>query len=67
MNTPYGKDVLKQLSEAYGKHDVDMALYYSNPNWHYKNGYNPLSTHQVEPGSEDEPDMELYREYVKGV
>lgn len=65
MNTPYGKDVLKQLSEACSKYGVDLALYYSNPDWHHKNGYNPLSSHQIEPAPEDEPNMELYRQYVK--
>lgn len=46
MNTPYGKDVLKMLADACEKHGVLLSLYYSNPDWHHENGYNPLSTHQ---------------------
>lgn len=65
MNTPYGKDVLLQLRQACDKHGMDLALYYSIPDWHHKNAYNPLSTHQIPPRPDDEPDMKLYREYVK--
>ncbi len=65
MNTPYGKDVLKQLSQACEKYGLGLALYYSNPDWHHKNAYNPLSSHQILPGPDDEPDMERYRKYVK--
>lgn len=32
-NTPYGKDVLKQLSEACQKHGIKLFLYYSILDW----------------------------------
>ncbi|NVJ63722.1 MAG: alpha-L-fucosidase [Flavobacteriaceae bacterium] len=32
-NTPYGKDVLKQLAEACKKHDMKLGLYYSTLDW----------------------------------
>lgn len=38
MNTPYGKDVLKMLSDACQKHGMLLSLYYSNPDWHYEFG-----------------------------
>ena len=46
MHTPYGKDVLKMLADACEKHGMKLSLYYSCPDWHHKNGYNPASTHQ---------------------
>lgn len=33
MNTPYGKDVLKLLSKACKKHDLNLHLYYSHIDW----------------------------------
>ena len=33
MNTPYGKDVLKMLSDACQKHGMRLSIYYSNPDW----------------------------------
>ena len=66
MNTPYGKDVLKMLSEACAKHGVKLSLYYSNPDWHHEYGYNPASaTHQWKAKNKDIVDTVKYREYVK--
>ncbi len=64
-NTHYGKDVLKMLTDACAKRDIGVSLYYSIPDWHHPNAYNPLSTHQVPSTAEDMPDMEKYIEYVK--
>ncbi len=65
MNTPYGKDVLKMLSEACQKHGMLLSLYYSNPDWNYEYGYNPASTHQWYSAQTERVDTEKYREYVK--
>ncbi len=65
MNTPYGKDVLKMLSEACQKHGMLLSLYYSNPDWHYEYGYNPASSHQWKSAHMDKVDTEKYREFVK--
>ncbi|HEX7845562.1 MAG TPA: alpha-L-fucosidase [Chitinophagaceae bacterium] len=37
-NTPYGKDVLKQLAEACKKHGLKLGLYYSTLDW-YRSDY----------------------------
>lgn len=37
-NTPYGKDVLKMLSDACKKHDIKLGLYYSTLDW-YRSDY----------------------------
>lgn len=65
MNTPYGKDVLKDLSQACKKHGIALSIYYSNPDWHHEKSYNPLSTHQWRRRSEAETDLSEYREFIK--
>lgn len=65
MNTPYGKDVLRMLADACEKHGMLLSLYYSNPDWHHPYGYNPTSTHQWRSDMDNEPNTELYREFIK--
>lgn len=65
MNTPYGRDTLSLLAEACERHGISLSLYYSLPDCHHPNAYNPLSTHQMLPEPGDNPDNVLYREYVK--
>ncbi|MHB1152040.1 MAG: alpha-L-fucosidase [Eubacteriales bacterium] len=65
MNTPYGRDTLSMLAEACERHGIALSLYYSLPDCHHPNGYNPLSTHQMLPEPGDRPDNGLYRAYVK--
>jgi alpha-L-fucosidase len=65
MNTPYGKDVLKMLADACAKHGMKLSLYYSNPDWNHKYGYNPNSSHQWRALQRERIDNEKYREYVK--
>ena len=65
MNTPYGKDVLKMLADACEKHGMLLSLYYSNPDWHHPNGYNPASSHQLKAVTENGVNTALYLEYVK--
>ncbi len=35
MNTPYGKDILKQLEQACRKNNFDFGFYYSPRDWHH--------------------------------
>jgi alpha-L-fucosidase len=37
MNTPFGRDAVKELTDACHKYGIKVALYYSQPDWH-----NPL-------------------------
>lgn len=46
MNTPYGKDVLRMLADACEKHGMLLSIYYSCPDWHHEDAYNPKSSHQ---------------------
>lgn len=65
MNTPYGKDVLKQLADACRKYGIKLSLYYSNPDWHHPNAYNPKSSHQWKAKYPDRSDMDAYIAYIK--
>lgn len=65
MNTPYGRDVLKDLAAACQKHGVALSLYYSNPDWHHEKAYNPLSSHQWRSRNQIETDLVEYREFIK--
>ncbi|MBO4594292.1 MAG: alpha-L-fucosidase [Clostridia bacterium] len=64
-NTPYKKDVLKELSVACKKHGILLSVYYSLPDWHHPNAFNPNSTHQWKARTQTENDFSVYVEYVK--
>ena len=64
MNTPYGRDILKELAEACERGGIALSLYYSNPDWNCPFGYNSKSSHQM-PSKGDEENTEKYREFVK--
>ncbi len=65
-NTPFGRDILKELSEACERHGILLELYYSCPDWHYKHSVNQGGSHELPvPNDGDEPDEEKYVEYVK--
>ncbi len=65
-NTPYGKDVLKMLSDACQEEDIGLSLYYSVPDWHHPNYPNNIGHHEIsEKRESDEPNEALYIEYVR--
>lgn len=65
-NTPYGKDVLKMLSEECEKQGMGLSLYYSCPDWHHPNYLNTIGHHEIDEVKEgDNPSEPLYIEYVK--
>ena len=65
-NTPYGKDILKMLSDECKKQGMGLSLYYSVPDWHHKNYLNTIGHHEInEIKDGDEPNEALYIEYVK--
>lgn len=67
MNTPYGKDVLKQLADACQRHGIKLELYYSVPDWNHKNSVNDGSEYHrlKQPNPGDEPDEDQYIQYIK--
>lgn len=67
MNTPYGKDILKQIADACEKYSLKLEIYYSVPDWNHKNSVNDGSEYHLlkQPNPGDEPNEDLYIEYVK--
>ena len=67
MRTPYGKDIIGMFAEACHKHGMLFSVYYSIPDWHHPNAYNPLSSHQWKAKSPELADMGAYVDYIKMV
>jgi alpha-L-fucosidase len=66
MNTPYGKDVLRQLADACHRRKFPLCLYYSIVDMHhpnYPNQNRPYELMAPDPG--DEPDPAKYLAFVR--
>lgn len=48
MNTPFGRDALKELSQACKRHGLNLGIYFSLIDWHYPPAY-PISSHNADP------------------
>ncbi len=52
MESPYGRDIVREICDAARKHNIRIDLYFSNPDWYDADfrpyGYHPLTV----PGSE---------------
>ncbi len=62
MNSPYNRDVMKELAEACKKHDMELGFYHSTCDWHHPDF--PLTS----PGGSVERkvyDLDRYTEYLK--
>jgi len=65
-NTPYGKDILLELSEECRRRDFLLGFYYSLPDWNHPNYPNSGRHHEMfGPRPTDEPDEKRYLEYVR--
>ena len=64
-NTPYGKDLLGMLADACHRHGMKFSIYYSIPDWHHPDAYNPLSSHQWGAIRTEGGDFEKYKSYIK--
>ncbi len=65
MNTPYGKDLLRQLAAACQRRKFPLCLYYSIADWHNPNYPNQGRHHELPPQPGDSPDWDKYMAFVK--
>ncbi len=64
MNTPFGRDVLKELSEACERHGVKFCTYHSIMDWHHPD-YLPRRDWEKDRSSEG-ADFGRFRRYLHG-
>jgi alpha-L-fucosidase len=71
MNTPYGKDIIKEWVEAFRAEGLGIGFYYSLIDWHHPE-YTIDRVHPQSANSKEEyealnkgRDMGVYREYLK--
>ena len=65
MNTPYGKDILKMLTDACHRRKVPIHLYYSVVDWNNPTYPNQGKSHELQPQPNDTPDQAKYTQFVK--
>nr|WP_319569549.1 alpha-L-fucosidase [uncultured Draconibacterium sp.] len=71
MNTPYGKDIIKQWVDAFCAEGLGIGFYYSLIDWHHPeytiDRVHPQSARTKEEYDElnKDRDMSIYREYLK--
>lgn len=71
MNTPYGKDIIKEWVEAFRAEGLGIGFYYSLIDWHHPD-FTIDRVHPQSAGSQEEydklnedRDMDIYRQYLK--
>lgn len=71
MNTPYGKDIIKEWVEAFRAEGLKIGFYYSLIDWHHPH-FTVDRVHPQSASSQDEydklnkgRDMDVYRQYLK--
>lgn len=71
MNTPYGKDIIKEWVDAFRAEGLGVGFYYSLIDWHHPE-YTIDRVHPQSAGTQDEydelnkdRDMSVYREYLR--
>ncbi len=68
-NTPYGKDALRELVDAFRAEGIKIGLYYSLLDWHHPDFtvdcVHPLRDNQEEIAKNEQRDMSRYAEYMR--
>ncbi len=65
-NTPYGKDIVKQLARACDARDMRLGFYYSPPDMHhpdFRDASKPASTNWN--GQPERPEWPIYLQYMQ--
>lgn len=63
MNTPFGRDIMKELATACRKYGIKLCFYYSIMDWHHPD-YLPRRDWETGRGT-DSADFDLYVSYMK--
>lgn len=61
--TPFGRDLIKEISEACQKHDIALHLYYSQLDWG-RSDYNPIGRTGHEPGRDTSGNWQDYLDFM---
>ncbi len=65
-NTPYGKDIVKQLADACGKRDMRLGFYYSPPDMHHPDFRDTSKLARDNwNGEPQRPEWPIYLEYMQ--
>ena len=65
-NTPYGKDIVKQLADACGKRDMRLGFYYSPPDMHHPDFRDTSRLARDNwNGEPQRPEWPIYLEYMQ--
>jgi alpha-L-fucosidase len=65
VNTPYGRDVVRQLADACHRRHFPLGLYYSVVDWHHPNYPNQARHHELPPQPGDTPDWDKYMAFLR--
>ncbi len=66
INSPCGRDLVKELADACHRRNFPLGLYYSVADWHHPNYPNQGRHHELPgPLPGDEPDWDKYVAYLK--
>ena len=64
MATPFGRDILKELSEACRRHGIRMCWYHSIMDWHHPD-YLPRRPWEIETRPVGDADFDRYVKYLR--
>ena len=68
-NTPYGKDLIKPMVQAFREEGIRVGFYYSLIDWHHPefttDKYHPMRDNAERRHNDKNPDMKKYAEYVR--
>ena len=65
MNTPYGRDILRMISDACQRRNIPLCLYYSNVDNNHPNYPNKGRAHEIPPQPGDSPSLSKYIDFMK--